>query len=173
MPVKDYDVAEALLAIQSDARFSVEDNDTDKISYVLWSGGLPTEAAIDTAAILGESVRAKREVSREAERGFSNYMLVHEYAVLLRAWQKVEAWNAAGQPATVPTIVSAIADQRGVAATAAAAGIETRLNNTDRKAGRVEAVVDWVYSEADTQTTYASVQAIASVAIVDIRDILG
>jgi hypothetical protein len=142
MPVKDYDVAEALLAIQSDARFSVEDNDTDKISYVLWSGGLPTEAAIDTAAILGE-------------------------------WQKVEAWNAAGQPATVPTIVSAIADQRGVAATAAAAGIETRLNNTDRKAGRVEAVVDWVYSEADTQTTYASVQAIASVAIVDIRDILG
>ncbi len=49
MPGKDYSVAWALEQIQADGQWRVVDNDTDKITYLQWTGAQPTEAEIDAA----------------------------------------------------------------------------------------------------------------------------
>lgn len=68
MPIKQYQVADALLLIQPGAQFGVVDNDTDRIEYIVWTPPEPTEAEIDAAGVIvtqhGQDIAAERAAAR-------------------------------------------------------------------------------------------------------------
>ncbi|MHC4195237.1 MAG: hypothetical protein ACYSQZ_04740 [Planctomycetota bacterium] len=51
MTAKTYPIAAVLLWLQPDSQHVVQDNDSEKITYHVWTGPEPTESEIDAAAV--------------------------------------------------------------------------------------------------------------------------
>lgn len=85
---KNYDVAEAILQINPDAKFTCRDNDTDKIEWAQGQGPMPNENQIDAAAQLIDQNGKKTKV-------FHNGLM----AQLLDIENRLRALEGTQQPA--------------------------------------------------------------------------